>query len=293
MTILDALNTRRFVELTVRNQVLRKQLPGFLTLENVPLVSASSDFARYVAAMAERWPSEADAVAWPSVEEARWPFPDRPALFVWAEPIWLRFFITTTGRDHHTVEPFEDTQEVVSMLVLPPTTMDHAVTPEGVPISTAEIAHIRFGRVFYFHPDTSVSREWWPWGGEIGRHSEHHEFSHVTRFGRALVEALGHRLARLSEATNLARHERRAIARTGSPYRVLDLWTPDRATSSDDHRQVNWSKRWIVRGFWRNQPYGTGRELRRLTWIDPFIKGPADRPLDIRPEVFRLGRPEP
>jgi hypothetical protein len=32
--------------------------------------------------------------------------------------------------------------------------------------------------------------------------------------------------------------------------------------------------RYIVRGHWRNQPYGPGRAERRKTWIEPHWKGP-------------------
>lgn len=48
----------------------------------------------------------------------------------------------------------------------------------------------------------------------------------------------------------------------------------------------NYSCRWAVSGHWRNQPYGPGRKLRRPIWIAPYIKGPADAPLDTR-EVVR------
>lgn len=40
-----------------------------------------------------------------------------------------------------------------------------------------------------------------------------------------------------------------------------------------------YSHRFIVRGFWREQPYGPNRSLRRRQWIPPFVKGPADKPL--------------
>jgi hypothetical protein len=36
--------------------------------------------------------------------------------------------------------------------------------------------------------------------------------------------------------------------------------------------------RWVVRGHWRNQPYGPERALRRLTWIEPHWKGPEGAP---------------
>jgi hypothetical protein len=43
---------------------------------------------------------------------------------------------------------------------------------------------------------------------------------------------------------------------------------------SGDVKRV-YKLRWIVRGHWRNQPYGPDRSLRRLTWIEPYWKGPG------------------
>jgi ribosomal protein L18E len=37
--------------------------------------------------------------------------------------------------------------------------------------------------------------------------------------------------------------------------------------------------RFWVRGHWTQQPYGKGRKLRRPQWIDPYIKGPDDKPM--------------
>ena len=34
--------------------------------------------------------------------------------------------------------------------------------------------------------------------------------------------------------------------------------------------------RFMVRGHWRDQVVGEGRQLRRKTWIKPFWKGPQD-----------------
>lgn len=38
-------------------------------------------------------------------------------------------------------------------------------------------------------------------------------------------------------------------------------------------------KQFTVRGHWRNQAYGTGRKLRKIIWIEPFMKGPDDAEL--------------
>ena len=37
--------------------------------------------------------------------------------------------------------------------------------------------------------------------------------------------------------------------------------------------------RFWVRGHWTQQPYGKGRKLRRPQYIDPYIKGPEDKPM--------------
>lgn len=46
-----------------------------------------------------------------------------------------------------------------------------------------------------------------------------------------------------------------------------------------------YSHRFIVRGFYRNQPYGEGRKLRRRQWIPPYVKGGADKPLVLKETV--------
>ena len=45
-------------------------------------------------------------------------------------------------------------------------------------------------------------------------------------------------------------------------------------------RTVEWTKRWIVKGHWKQVAYGPGRQFRRPMYIAPFIKGPEGLPLD-------------
>jgi hypothetical protein len=45
-------------------------------------------------------------------------------------------------------------------------------------------------------------------------------------------------------------------------------------------RTVEWTKRWIVKGHWRQQAVGEGRQFRRPVYIAPHIKGPEGLPLD-------------
>lgn len=58
---------------------------------------------------------------------------------------------------------------------------------------------------------------------------------------------------------------------------------------TDREARREYSHRFIVRGFWRNQAYGKNHELRRRQWIPPFVKGPADKPL-IAKETVRIWR---
>jgi hypothetical protein len=52
----------------------------------------------------------------------------------------------------------------------------------------------------------------------------------------------------------------------------------------------NYSHRWIVGGHWRNQWYAT-ESIHRQIWISPYVKGPEDRPLIVRPRrVFQWER---
>lgn len=50
-------------------------------------------------------------------------------------------------------------------------------------------------------------------------------------------------------------------------------------------RSVEWTRRWMVDGHWRQQAHGPGRTLRRPTYIAPFMKGPADKPLVLTDKV--------
>jgi hypothetical protein len=70
---------------------------------------------------------------------------------------------------------------------------------------------------------------------------------------------------------------------------VIRLRRP-RTPTPDGHevREVEWSHRWLVSGHWRNQWYSTINGHRQI-WISPYIKGPEDRPLEVRKlRVFEL-----
>lgn len=103
---------------------------------------------------------------------------------------------------------------------------------------------------------------------------------------KVLVTADGH----------IERHRRKDFARRIKPIegvRVVQLrrneYPKREGESSDEHRE--YSCRFGVDGHWRNQPYGPKSGDRRLTYILPFVKGPADKPFKIPArKVFVVNR---
>ena len=60
---------------------------------------------------------------------------------------------------------------------------------------------------------------------------------------------------------------------------------------AEGESHVEWARRWIVRGHWRNQPCKVdGEWTHRRIWIAPFVKGPEDAPLIVPRKVYSLDR---
>lgn len=70
-----------------------------------------------------------------------------------------------------------------------------------------------------------------------------------------------------------------AISRVKMIVLRENLHRPGESSDDDERVRREYSHRFIVRGFWRNQAYGPNHSLRRRQWIPPFVKGPADKPL--------------
>lgn len=81
-----------------------------------------------------------------------------------------------------------------------------------------------------------------------------------------------------------------------SPVNVVTLRPmrrTDNETGQDDDGQDDtdrtkraYTHQWVVRGHWRNQPYGKDRASRRLTWVPSHLKGPEGAPLITTETVF-------
>lgn len=112
----------------------------------------------------------------------------------------------------------------------------------------------------------------------------------------ALMTVLAHDGIATTHLETVSRGTRRRLERagdrSGGRYRIVTLRTlrdPGEETGNDAGEKVAHDHRWLVSGHWRRQPYGPGRTLRRLQWINPFVKGPEDAPLKVK-EVIHAWR---
>lgn len=64
------------------------------------------------------------------------------------------------------------------------------------------------------------------------------------------------------------------------------LITPDEDAGGGGGPRRRLTSRHVVRGHWTHQPHGKGRALRRLQWVDDYIRGPQDAPLTTRTHVW-------
>lgn len=52
---------------------------------------------------------------------------------------------------------------------------------------------------------------------------------------------------------------------------------------------IEWTHRWVVSGHWRNQWYPS-TQSHSLIWIDPHVKGPEDKPIIYKDQVYLVER---
>lgn len=92
---------------------------------------------------------------------------------------------------------------------------------------------------------------------------------------------------------------RRAYARTGRAdpqIRIVRLRARSNAPDGHDRPHPTtrvYDHQWWVSPFWRQQPYGKNRALRRPVYIDGHFAGPDDKPVRIKPTVQVLGSTRP
>jgi hypothetical protein len=243
-------------------------------------VLATADWLTYVLTMAAEIPPASHIVV-PSEEEARWAWPDGVTV-VFDRPVEFEHVILShkvnTGPSVRDAPHFE--RQAVAAFAIGP--------PDPVPVRDEGGVEVH-------------ARRTWCIGVDPGDFvNGFHAFAHVARspagldridftarFRVALITALGHRLTTIGEPTFGYRAEQRRVERALPDFRVLRLSYAEAADRNAESSSVEWSKRWIVRGHWRSQPHGPQNQLRRLQWIDTFVKGPADKPLDVRATFWK------
>ena len=256
-------------------------------------VLASHDWLAYVMAMADSLPTIDDGVVVPSEIDVRWAWPD--GLLVVFDHVIEAKAMVLSHTDAYGVQtwlptPAIETQLVRSVIIGPQITISTGVMPEsggrpekeGPPAITHQTVWIGEDPndlVSGYHHFGEVVKS--PAPGTVGRAD-----SWNVRFMIALTTALGHRLTTIVAPSGLSRPASKRLARRLPKLRVLELTSGAKVSSSATPGHVEWSRRWFVRGHWRDQPYGPGMSLRRLKWIDPYIKGPSDKPLDVRPTIW-------
>jgi hypothetical protein len=94
---------------------------------------------------------------------------------------------------------------------------------------------------------------------------------------------------------------RSARAKVASDVRLVDLRRRagerhDEHEPSEPGSRRSYSYRFIVGGesggFWRQQACGPGWSQHRPVWIEPFVKGPKNKPLKLR-EIVKIVRGDP
>jgi hypothetical protein len=118
---------------------------------------------------------------------------------------------------------------------------------------------------------------------EEGGTNVHVRMARFCRFTAACWALLGQSLL-VAPRERVDRGAARRLKRDGSQLqplvRVVQLRRVEHTASHGPGGEpVEWSCRWVVRGHWRQQPYGPGQAQRRPTWIAPHVKGPDEKPL--------------
>lgn len=262
-------------------------------------VLAEHDWLAYVRAMAAAVPA-GEKLTFPTEADVAWAWPAGVTL-VFAEPQPIEHVIVSKDTalmydgdmrlqsgaphglriEHERVAAHYEQQTAAGMIVMPlqlmPTRLQDGTPMEPMPA----IPVIWIGT----NPTDIITGQWLP--GHEMQSSAVGVISESSRIMLAVITALGHRLTRVAPPVTANRGERRRVHRELPSLRVLQLSTGASVQRTEHTGTVEWSRRWMVRGHWRLQPYGPRRTLRRAQWIDPYVKGPEDKPLDVRPTVWR------
>lgn len=99
-----------------------------------------------------------------------------------------------------------------------------------------------------------------------------------------------------TESVRPSRPERRRYEREtkreAPDVQIVHLRRYDRSPEEPPEGASNrdWTCRWTVDGHWRQQACGPNFTERRLTFVHPYVKGPADKPLRTREKIYAADR---
>jgi hypothetical protein len=97
----------------------------------------------------------------------------------------------------------------------------------------------------------------------------------------------------VQEGAHVERHRRKDFTRATRrvpQLRVVHLRKVEREPSVVSGAGREWTCQWTVGGHWRQQPCGVKHGDRKLTWVHPYVKGPADKPLRVTPKINLVKR---
>lgn len=100
--------------------------------------------------------------------------------------------------------------------------------------------------------------------------------------------AVVHKERQVRQAVRRAVREGMVAPDTGT-INVVKLRREQQHPSGDPSHAQEWSHRWWVQGFWRNQFYPS-LNRHQAVYIHPYIKGPLDKPLILKDRIYSLER---
>ncbi|MEU4224367.1 hypothetical protein AB0F17_08740 [Nonomuraea sp. NPDC026600] len=123
-----------------------------------------------------------------------------------------------------------------------------------------------------------LSGDSYQWGSEEeARHDRHYPDNRIFKtIWRLMQQPLI-----VNEAARFDRAARRRLERQQVPPAAVRVIRLRRGAHGDSNGQQDHEHfhQWVVRGHWRQQPYGPKGSLRRPVWIAPHVKGPEGAPL--------------
>ncbi|QMV84080.1 hypothetical protein HW450_06695 [Corynebacterium hindlerae] len=112
----------------------------------------------------------------------------------------------------------------------------------------------------------------------VDRHAAH--IIHVLGCSWLLIQQPTVATTRRAKATGGTSAKRaKKSAESVQVIELRRLATPPRADHTKEPRQVEHTHRWMVRGHWRQQRVGPGRQFVKPVFVTPHVRGPEGLPL--------------